>query len=67
MHGIWNVLFFAQDAVDQTDQYDVFEDVAWVEFMYLAYARLPGNSCHGQYRSLLCSCDVFPALFRSLC
>ena len=43
------------------------EDVPLVEFMYLAYARLPGNSCHRHCRSLLCSCDVFQALFKSLC
>ena len=43
------------------------EDVSLVEFMYLAFARMPGESYRMRLRSLLlCLCDVFRALINSL-
>ena len=43
------------------------EDVHLVEFMYLAFTRMPGQSYRRQLRSLLlCLCDVFRALINSL-
>ena len=38
-----------------------------MEFMYLAFARMPGDSFRWRLRSLLlCSCDVLRALINSL-
>ena len=35
------------------------EDVALIEFMYLVFTRMPGESYRGRLRSLLlCMCDV---------
>ena len=43
------------------------EDVALVEFMYLVFTCMPGESYHRQLRSLLlCLCDVFQVLINSL-
>ena len=43
------------------------EDVPLVEFMYLVFARVPGESYRRQLRSLLLYlCDVFRALINSL-
>ena len=44
---------------------NVFEDVPLVEFTYLIFTRMPGES----YRKrlwLLCLCDVFRALINTL-
>ena len=44
----------------------LFEDVALVEFLYLVFTRMPGESCCSQFGSLLlCLCDVFQALVNS--
>ena len=44
-----------------------FGDVALVEFMYLEFARMPGESYRRQLRSLLlCWCDVLRAIINSL-
>ena len=44
-----------------------FEDVPLVEFMYLVFTRMPGESHRRRLRSLLlCLCDVFRALINSL-
>ena len=46
----------------------VFEDVPLVEFMYLVFTCMPGESyCRWLRSLLLCSCDVFRALINSLC
>ena len=43
------------------------EDVPLVEFMYLAFTRMPGDSYRRRFRSLLFYlCDVFGALINSL-
>ena len=43
------------------------EDVPLVEFMYLSFTRVPGESYRRRLRSLLlCLCDVFRALINSL-
>ena len=43
------------------------KDVPLVEFMYLAFTRMPGESyCRWLRSSLLCLCDVFQALINSL-
>ena len=43
------------------------EDVPLVEFMYLVFTRMQGESYRRQLRSLLlCLCDVFRALINSL-
>ena len=42
-------------------------DVPLVEFMYLVFTRMPGDSYHRWLRSLLlCLCDIFQALINSL-
>ena len=44
-----------------------YEDVPLVEFMYLVFTRMPGESYLRRLRSLLlCLCDVFLALINSL-
>ena len=44
-----------------------FEDVPLVEFMYLVFTRMPGESYRRRLRSLLlCLCDVFRTLINSL-
>ena len=43
-----------------------FEDVPMVEFMYLVFTRMPGESYRRRSRFLLCLCDVFRALINSL-
>ena len=44
-----------------------FEDVPVVEFMYLIFTRVPGESYRGRLRYLLlCLCYVFRALINSL-
>ena len=44
-----------------------YEDVPLVEFMYLVFTRMPGESYLRRLRSLLsCLCDVFRALINSL-
>ena len=44
----------------------LFEDVPLVEFMYLAFERIPGESYRRRLRSLLLYlCDVFRALINS--
>ena len=46
---------------------DVFEDVHQVEFMDLAFTRMPGVSYHRQLRSLLlCLCDIFLVLINQI-
>ena len=43
------------------------EDVPLVEFMYLVFTRMPGESYRRRLGSLfLCLCDVFRALINSL-
>ena len=43
------------------------EGVSLVEFMYLVFARIPGESYRRRLRSLLlCLCDVFHVLINSL-
>ena len=43
-------------------------NVPLVEFMYLAFTRMPNESYRRRLRSLLlCLCDVFRALINSLC
>ena len=42
------------------------EDAPQVEFMYLVFTRMPGESCCRRLRSLLYLCYVFPALINSL-
>ena len=43
------------------------EDVPLVDFiMYLAFTRMPGETCSRRLRSFLCLCDVFRALINSL-
>ena len=45
----------------------VLEDVPLVEFMYLVFTRMPGESYRRRLRSLLlCLCYVFRALINSL-
>ena len=39
------------------------EDVPLVEFMYLVFSRIPGESYRGRH---LCFCDVFRELINSL-
>ena len=44
----------------------LFEDVPLVEFMYLVFTRMPGESYRRRLGSLLlCVCDVFRALINS--
>ena len=44
-----------------------FEAVPLVEFMYLLFTRMPGESCRRRFRSLsLYSCDVIRVLITSL-
>ena len=38
---------------------NIKQDVPLVEFMYLAFTRMPGESYRGWLRSLLCLCGVF--------
>ena len=46
---------------------DEYEDVQLVEFVYVVFTRMPGESYRGRLRSLsLCLCDVFRALINSL-
>ena len=48
------------------EQWSSFGDIPLVEFMYLVFTRLPGDSYHRQLRSLMpCLCDVFQALIIS--
>ena len=43
------------------------KDVAPVEFMYIVFTRMPGESYRGRLRSLLlCLCYVFQVLINSL-
>ena len=43
------------------------EDVPLVQFMYLVFIRMPGESYRRRLRSLLlCLCDVFQVLINSL-
>ena len=42
------------------------EDVPLVEFMYLVFSHMPGESYNRWLRSLLCLCDIFGALMNSL-
>ena len=43
-----------------------FEDVPLVEFMYLVFTRMPGESYRRRLRSLLlCLCYVYGALIKS--
>ena len=42
------------------------EDLPMVEFMYLVFTRMQGESYRMRLRSLLCLCDVFRALINSL-
>ena len=54
---------------DQTFQIDLIqslEDVPLVEFMYLVFTRMPGESYRRRLRSLLYLCYVFGALINSL-
>ena len=45
----------------------LFEDIALVEFMYLVFTRMPGESYHKRLRSLLLYlCYVYRALIDSL-
>ena len=37
-----------------------------MEFMYVVFNRMSGESCHRRLRSLMCSRDVFRALINSL-
>ena len=41
------------------------EDAPLVEFLYLVFTRMPGDSYRRRLRSLLCLCDVFGALINS--
>ena len=41
------------------------EDVPLVEFMYLAFSRMPGET-ESYHRRHLCFCDVFRELINSL-
>ena len=42
-------------------------DVPLVEFVYLVFTRMPGQSCRRSLRPwLLCLCDVFQPLMNSL-
>ena len=43
-----------------------FEDIPWVEFLYLVFTRMPREICRRRFGYWLCPCDVFPALFNSL-
>ena len=45
---------------------DLFEDVPLVEFMYLIFTRMPGESYRRRLRSLLCLCDDSRVLINSL-
>ena len=45
--------------------YQLHQNLPLVEFMYLAFTRMPGESYHRQPRSLLCFCDSFRALINS--
>ena len=36
-----------------------FEDVPLVEFMYLVFTRMPGESYHRRLTSLLCTCVIY--------
>ena len=54
---------------DQTlasDLIQSLEDVPLVEFMYLVFTRMPGESYRRRLRSLLYLCYVFGALINSL-
>ena len=42
------------------------EDVPLVEFMYLGFTRMPGESCCRWLRSSLCLCDALQALINSI-
>ena len=43
------------------------EDAPLVQFMYLVFIRVPGESYRRRLRSLLlCLCDDFPGLINSL-
>ena len=42
------------------------EDVPLVEFMYLVFTRMPGESYRRRLRSLLYLCSVFRTLSNSL-
>jgi len=47
--------------------YFFLKDVALVEFMYLVFTRMPGESYRGRLGSLLlCLCYVFQVLINSL-
>ena len=49
------------------DKLRMAENVPLVEFMYLVFTRMPGDSYRRRLRSLLwCLCDVFRALINSL-
>ena len=49
------------------DQKSEFEDVPLVQFMYLVFTRMPGESCRRRLRPLLLFlCYVFRALIKSL-
>ena len=44
----------------------LFQDVALVEFMYLLFTHVSGESYRRRLRALLCLSDVFRALINSL-
>ena len=47
--------------------FHIIEDVPLVEFIYLVFTRMPGESYRRRLKSLLlCSCDVFRAIINSL-
>ena len=43
-----------------------FEDIPLVEFMYLVFTCMPGESYRRQLRSVLYLCYIFQALINSL-
>ena len=51
--------------VDSVDSF-TSEDVPLVEFTYLVFIRMPGESYRRGLRSVLCLCDVIQALINSL-
>ena len=57
----------AVDSVDSRTVIQFSEDVLLVEYMYLVFTRMPGESYRRRLGSLLlCFCDVFRALINSL-
>ena len=63
----FNLIAVAVDSVDSRTVIQFSEDVLLVEFMYLVFTRMPGESYRrGLGFLLLCFCDVFRALINSI-